>query len=73
MEYFYLPCTLPSIQLVLRQLQLYPAVGLGRLDTGYIQLIDIVGMDEPGVSIFGVVTYCVNDMRGGEWNDGSVV
>ncbi|WP_413737902.1 hypothetical protein ACL2XP_06930 [Sodalis sp. RH21] len=40
---------------VVRRLQLCPAVGLERFATGYVQLVDIVGMNERGVSIFGAV------------------
>ncbi len=59
---------------VVRRLQLYPAVGLERLDTGYIQLVDVRDDDTgAGVQIFGVVTYCVNDMRAGEWDDSPVM
>ncbi len=56
---------------VVRRLHLHPAVGLERLDTGYIQLVDLVDFEQgEGVYIFGVVTYCVNDMRGAEFDDG---
>lgn len=52
-----------------RRLHLYPQPGLERQDSGYVQLVDL----EEGVSIFGVVTSCVNDMSCGEWDDTAVV
>lgn len=58
----------------IRRLHLYPQPGLERLDSGYIQLVDIQDDDTGGgVQIFGVVTFCVNDMCSGEFDDTPVM
>jgi len=57
---------------VVRRLHLYPRVGLERLEgTGYVELVDLGDFDDTAaISIFGVVKYCVNEMRGTEFDDG---
>lgn len=59
---------------LVRRLHVHPRVGLERLDSGDIQYMDVSDdADGDGISIFGVVMYCVNDMRTGEFDDSLVV
>ncbi|HAU5717128.1 TPA: LexA family transcriptional regulator [Serratia marcescens] len=58
---------------VLRRLRLYPYRALEFLD-GSGRETELGNEDsEEGVEVFGVVMYCVNDMRSCEWDDLPVI
>lgn len=58
-------------EFVVKRLRLHPAPALLPLDyAGTPVPIDLDDMDENNATrIFGVMTYCVNDMRTGEFDD----
>lgn len=58
-------------EFVIKRLQLYPTPSLIGLDyKGQSIGIDLSDMDENAATqIFGVLTYCVNDMRTAEFDD----
>ncbi|MEN4198914.1 S24 family peptidase [Serratia marcescens] len=58
---------------VLRRLRLHPYRALEYLD-GSGRETEIGNEDlEEGIEVFGVVTFCVNDMRSCEWDDLPVI
>ncbi|EFE93489.1 S24 family peptidase [Serratia odorifera] len=58
---------------VLRRLRLYPYRALEFLD-GSGQERELGNEDsDDGIEVFGVVTYCVNDMRSCEWDDVPII
>ncbi|MEX0632769.1 hypothetical protein M8494_14485 [Serratia ureilytica] len=58
---------------MLRRLRLYPNRALEFLD-GSGRETELGNEDsEDGIEVFGVVMYCVNDMRSCEWDDLPVV
>ncbi|WP_410016132.1 S24 family peptidase [Sodalis sp. C49] len=62
-----------GVSQLVRRLHLVPEIGLARLDTGYNELVDITDVMGEGINIFGMVTFCVNDITYGEFDDNPVM